>query len=100
MDELREKLYNNNVSIYKLAIQHWNNCNAVCIFCFDTKNDPKELVMFLTEPIKKSSNMIQYLHLKVRRSTLDKKIKGCKLCKRSFTKKQKEAEDLHKYFHL
>ena len=56
VDDLLEELFACNFSIYDQALQNWHTSTAGWIFYFYLKNDPKELKLFLTHPIKK----IQY----------------------------------------
>ena len=56
MDDLRDEVSGFNFSTCKQDLHHWDTSKAGRIVWLDPKNNPKVLILFLTDPLK----MVKY----------------------------------------
>ena len=92
MDDLIEKLYNYNLSVWKKSLEHWCVSSAGFIVYFDPKNDPKDLALLLAEPIEKNIKNDTVFALKIKKIWAGHKSKDNQLHKRSFAKNKRKLK--------
>ena len=56
ISDIKDELSNNNFTIFRKALQHWDTSLAGWIVYFNPRNNPNNLVIFLTDQIKKLIN--------------------------------------------
>ena len=98
ISDIKDELSNHNFTVFKKALQHWDTSLAGWIVYFDPRNNPNDLVMFLTDQIKK---LIKVEPIFAFRS---KKVfngnSASPAPKRSIIKKKNDTEGFHKAFHV
>ena len=97
MDNLRDESHAYNVSMFKQALHNWDTSNAGQIVYFDTKNDQKDLTLFLTDSIK-NSQIWSSLYLHKKKVCTRFKNKGEQFCERSFSKSKSKMKIHTKLF--
>ena len=70
IEDLKDELLYINFAIYHKVLQHWNILVAGWIIYFDPRCDPKDLAIFLSDPIKKMIKFDSIFAFKAKKFTI------------------------------
>ena len=97
ISDIKDELSNHNFTIFRKALQCWDASLAGWIVCFDPRSNPNDLVMFLTDQIKKLIKAEPIFAFRIKKAFNGNSSPPAP--KRSIIKKKNDPEGFHKAFH-